>query len=130
MDFMGYDGMYGMSPEAPMQDQMYAQNQLLAQQNMMMQNQMMTQYQRKFSKAEIKQGLIDDIMSKGVNISKVDMIEEEPEQLRHACEPVGVSSLCCNTFPVIQPYGTTQVKYWCCTACGKLFISKFSLDSV
>ena len=125
MDFMGYDGMYGMSPEASMQDQMYAQNQLLVQQNMMM-----NQYQKKYSKAEIKQGLIDYVMSSGVNVSKVNMIEEEPEQLRHACEPVGISSLCCNYFPVVQPYNTIQVKYWCCTACGKLFISKFSLDSV
>ena len=130
MDFMGYDGMYGMSQDTAMQDQMYAQNQLLAQQNMLMKNQMMNQYQKKYTKAEIKQGLIDEITCRGISISKVDMIEEEPEQLRHACEPIGVSALGCNIFPVIQPYGTVQVKYWCCTACGKLFISKFSLDSV
>lgn len=91
---------------------------------------MQGQYQRKYNKAEIRQGLIDYLSSLGVNITKVEMIEDEPNVLRHACEPVGVSGLTFSLFPVMQPFGVVQVKYWCCTACGKLFVSKFSLDSV
>ena len=112
MDFMGYDsfnmdnGMYDC--------QMYDQN----------------QYQRKYNRSEVKQGLMDSVSQMGVCVSKVELIEEEPDRLRHACEPVGVSPLDVNIFPVWQPFGLVQVKYWCCKACGKLFISKFSLDSI
>lgn len=122
MDFMNYDGMmqpsYGQ--QELMQQSMYNQNPYMMQQDMMM--------QRKYSKGEVKDGLMQYLMCQGLPVNNCVMIEEEPDVLRHACEPVGISGLRTNFFEVRQPFGTVQVKYWHCPACGKLYISKLSMD--
>ena len=99
--------------------------------NFYMQNNSMYQQQvqlPKYNKAQILQGLQDGLLKCGINITKVEQIEEEPQVLRHACSPRGISGLPCTIFPVIQPTGVMQVKYWCCPACGKVFVSKYSLE--
>lgn len=76
-----------------------------------------------YTKQQIITGLQQFVLSNtGVNITKIEKLDDMPQVLKHACAPIGISGLQLCQFNV--PEMNISVPFYFCKACGKLYYVK------
>lgn len=83
----------------------------------------------KFTRTQVVQEIQIQIQNRGNPVTQVVNIEDIPQQLRHACMPLGVSFLSVQIFQVpTEDMGVVPFNYFYCDKCGKLYVSKHLYD--
>lgn len=69
------------------------------------------------------------LQAMGKPVSQTVNIEDTPEQLRHACCPMGVTFLPQQVFNVpTEDMGCLPLNFYYCPYCGKLYVYRFLYD--
>lgn len=80
---------------------------------------------KRFTKAEIYQAIqMSCYQNTGMMVSEMVKLEDCPSTLRHSCFNTGVAFLPQYIWQVPTEYGYTEVPYYFCPQCGKLYAYK------